>query len=235
MNDLINIGQLTTLDIDVEAELTQMLERVRLQLPRVRIDHSPSGRHRMYVDYGPSLEEDAVQMEVPDNVLHGVVLQHQMIRAIFTEGETLPTCASVDGIPTVDSPKAHTCASCPHQAFGSICKPKVRLLVLNPDRTTNQPLTIFNLSPTSIKRWNRYLHRMARSRVPYLVVLTKFTLDDIKRPPYRYAEVDFTADRLITQDELAWVKEARGVLGQALNHVATEDYAEPGDSSDVSV
>ena len=233
MNDLINPHNLSALDIDVDAELAQMLEGVRMHLPRVRIDHSPSGRHRMFVDYGPSLEADSVQVDVLDNVLHGIVLQHQFIRAIFTEGETLPTCASVDGIPTVDAPKSATCATCPHQAFGSICKPKVRLLVLNPDRNANQPLILFNLSPTSIKRWHRYVQRLARSQVPYLVVLTTFTLDNIKRPPYRCAEVDFTATRLVTQEELAWVKEARGALGHALNQIVQDDYAEPGDATDV--
>jgi hypothetical protein len=231
MNDLINLNQLPALDIDLDAELSQMLEGVRMHLPRIRIDHSPSGRHLMYVDYGPSLEEDVVHVEVPGNVLHGIVLQHQMIRAIFTEGETLPTCASVDGMPTVDSPKSHTCATCPHQAFGSTCKPKVRLLVLNPDREAQQPLLVFNLSPTSIKRWHRYVQRLARSKVPYLVVLTKFTLDDVKRPPYRYAEVDFTADRLVSEGELQWVKEARQALSQAMTQVAQEDFNEPGDAS----
>jgi hypothetical protein len=232
MNPMTMTEQLPALDIDLQAELDRMTTGVRMPLPRVRVEHSPSGKHKLFLDLGPSLEdEEGLQEPLPGNVLSGVVIAHQSIRAIFEEGSSLPLCAAVEGKPTVDTPQAGSCSQCALNAFGSHCKPKVRLLLLAPTDTGEPALWIFPLSPTSIKQWHRYVQRLARSKVPYVAVRTKFELKDIQRPPYRYAEVTMTAERLITADELEQVKSARKAYDDVLGSVVRDDYQDPGDST----
>ena len=232
MNPIITLEQLPSLELDLQAELDRMTEGVRMSLPRVRVEHSPSGKHKLFLDLGPRLEdENDVQEPLKGNKLSGIVIAHQHIRAIFEEGATAPLCAAVDGHPTVDNPQAGSCASCSLSGFGSHCKPKVRLLVLAPTEKGELALWVFPLSPTSIKQWNRYVQRLARSKVPYVAVNTRFELKDIQRPPYRYAEVVMTAERLITKFELEQVKEARSVFDDVLGTVVKDDYSDPGDAT----
>jgi hypothetical protein len=226
------IQRLAELDIDIQAELERMTEGLEQPLPRIRIEHSPSGRHQMLVDYGPTLDEDHNHQPAVGNVLRGVVLMDQQLRAVFEADSTAPVCASVDKLPTVDSPKAYSCEVCEWGVYGSPCKEKTRLLLLNPDRADKQPVAVFPLSPTSIKHWRRYLQRLASSKVPYLVVVTRFELKDIQRNGYRWAEVVPVAERLVTQDELAFVKEVRQAYDKVLAEVARADYSDPGDASD---
>ena len=231
MNSPAHISEcLPALDIDLQAELERMTEGVHMPLPRVRVEHSPSGQHRLFLDLGPTIEDEGLVVPLAGNQLSGIVVAHQHIRAVFEEGGTLPVCASVNGQPTVDTPQASTCEQCPLSGFGSRCKPKVRLLVLAPGEDGEPALWVFPLSPTSIKQFTRYIQRLARSKVPYMAVRTRFELKDIQRPPYRYAEVTMTVDRLITPEELAQVKAVRESWQEALATVVRDDYADPGDS-----
>jgi hypothetical protein len=229
-NQLIEQKQLAELDIDLEQELLRMTEGLERPLPRIRIEHSPSGRHQMLMDFGPTLEDELNQEVLPDNAFRGVVLIDQQVRAIFEPESNTPICASVAGVPTVETPQAFTCDSCEHKAYGSQCKEKTRLLILNPDREASNPVSVFPLSPTSIKHWRRYLQRLASSKVPYLVMLTRFELQDVQRNGFRWAEVVPVAERLVTQDELAFVKEVRKAYDQVLSEVAKDDYNDPGDA-----
>jgi hypothetical protein len=231
MNSPAHISEsLPALDIDLQAELDRMTEGVHMPLPRVRVEHSPSGQHRLFLDLGPTIEDEGLVVPLEGNSLSGIVVAHQHIRAVFEEGGTLPVCAAVNGQPTVDTPQASTCEHCALSGFGSRCKPKVRLLVLAPGEDGEPALWVFPLSPTSIKQWHRYVQRLARSKVPYLAVRTRFELKDIQRPPYRYAEVVMSVDRLITQDELAQVKAVRESWHEALATVIKDDYQDPGDA-----
>jgi hypothetical protein len=229
-NQLIEQKQLADLDIDLELELLRMTEGLERPLPRIRIEHSPSGRHQMLKDFGPTLEDELNQQVISGNTFSGVVLIAQNVRAIFEPESNTPTCAAVDNIPTVETPHAFTCESCEHKAYGSQCKEKTRLLVLNPDREAANPVSVFPLSPTSIKHWRRYLQRLAASKVPYLVMLTRFELQDVQRNGFRWAEVVPVAERLVTKDELAFVKEVRKAYDQVLSQVAKDDYSDPGDA-----
>ncbi|MDP2361747.1 MAG: hypothetical protein Q8O14_13530 [bacterium] len=222
---------LPALDLDLQAELDRMTEGVHMPLPRVRVEHSPSGQHRLFLDLGPTIDDDDLLVPLEGNSLSGIVVAHQHIRAVFEEGSTLPVCASVNGQPTVDVPQASACDQCPLNGFGSKCKPKVRLLVLAPGEDGEPALWVFPLSPTSIKQWHRYVQRLARSKVPYLAVRTRFELKDIQRPPYRYAEVLMSVDRLITQEELAQIKAVRETWQDALATVVKDDYQDPGDAT----
>ncbi len=232
MSTSLELQALQDLDIDLSQELARMTEGLDKPLPRIRIEHSPSGRHQMLIDYGPTLEEDHNQVPVPKSVFRGVILISQQVRAVFEKDATLPTCASVDKIPTVESPRAFTCDTCEWNAYGSPCKEKTRLLVVDPTLDAEHPLYVFPLSPTSIKHWKRYIHRLSSSRVPYLVVLTRFELLDVQRNGYRWAEIVPVAERLVTQDELAVVKELRQAYDQVLSEVKKDDYQDPGDAND---
>lgn len=231
MNTGLELQTLQDLDIDLTAELSRMTEGMEKPLPRIRIEHSPSGRHQMLVDYGPTLEEDHNQVPVPKNVFRGVILITQQVRAVFEDDASLPTCAAVDKIPTVESPRAFTCESCDWNTYGSPCKEKTRLLVVDPDPKAEYPVYVFPLSPTSIKHFRRYVHRLSSSSVPFLVVMTRFELKDIQRNSYRWAEVVPVAERLVTQDELAVVKELRKAYDQVLSEVQKDDYQDPGDAN----
>jgi len=230
-NELIELKGLKDLDLDLDAELKQMKAGVFMPLPRIRIDHSPSGRHQMFLDLGATLENEEQHQPVKQNILQAVVIQHQNIRALFEEGSTLPACASVNKQPTVEEPVSQQCEGCPQNAYGSKCKPKVRLLLLAFNGKKEQ-LLVFPLSPTSIKRWNHYVQRLARSRAPYTAVVTRFELEDVQRSPYRWAEVTMTAQRLVTQAELQKVKQLRELYGSTLGGVAEVDFQDPGDKAD---
>ena len=74
-----DIHQLSNIDIDTE--VASMVENIPPTLVRVRIDHSPSGRHRMFIDNGESYDESQEdQIDVPNNVFSGIVVFNQSIR-----------------------------------------------------------------------------------------------------------------------------------------------------------
>ncbi|MBZ0098316.1 MAG: hypothetical protein K8F30_04490, partial [Taibaiella sp.] len=195
-------------------------------------EHSPSGKHRMLIDYGPTLEDDSRQEEVAGNTITRVVLLSQQVRAVFETDSPSPTCASVNDQPTVDTPRSANCSSCSWSAYGSPCKEKTRLLLLDPDRDNPTPVSVFPLSPTSIKHWKRYLQRLAASKVPYLVMMTRFELQDVARNGFRWAEVVPVAERLVTPEELVFIKEVRAEYDRLLADVRRDDYSDPGDAND---
>ncbi len=217
---------------DLDAELALMTKDFQPQPPRIRIEHSSSGKHRMYVDFGESYSESLPDQEdLPDNTVSGIVIQAQMIRAMWVENEAKPRCSSVDGIPTVAEPLHHSCQGCQHSSFGSDCKQKVRLLLLA--QINDKPvLVIFPLSPTSIKKWSSHVSRLARSKAPYIAVVTKFSLEDQKKNGFRWATVDMTVDRVVTKEEYQTVLQIRDQFQQQFVEVDVEDYADPGDKNE---
>ena len=126
----------------------------------------------------------------------------------------------------VEDPLAESCKVCPEAHLGTgRCKPKVKLLVLS----EAGELSAFPLSPTSIKHWNGYVRTLARSRLPYIAVVTRFKLQDIQRNGFRWAEVKPEVVRLVTEKELAVVREIRKQAKGLDHHVEARDYEDPGD------
>ncbi|MDP8205123.1 MAG: hypothetical protein P9L92_00525 [Candidatus Electryonea clarkiae] len=227
---LIVMEDLQALELEnLDEELSLMTRDFQLQPPRVRVEHSTTGRHRLFIDYGESYtEEDEGQVDLPGNSITGIVVMAQMIRAKWAEGEAKPACAAVEDKPTVNDPVHSTCIGCPENVIGSKCKPKVRLLVLT--FATGQPsLVVFPLSPTSIKRWKAHVSKLARSKAPYIAVITRFTLDDTQKNGYRWAEVEMAVDRVVTKQELDNAMQLRDQFTQQLRDVDEADFQDNGD------
>jgi len=232
MNDLkkTTTSPLATLDEDFSQDVAQMMEGIHVEPPRVRVLHQTNGKHKMYIDTGEAYFSDDIAQETPLNKgLEGIVIQAQLIRALFNEGEHLPECAAVEGVPVVNNPLFEACLQCPESAIGKgRCKPKVRLFILTQTKGTPS-FVVFPLSPTSIKRWKSHLRKLAKSGAPYFAVVTRFTLEDTAKNGYRWAEISMSVDRVITKDELQQVREMRAEFKARMKEVNARDFNDPGD------
>ena len=226
MHELIRTEEVAALP-DLARELEEMTGDLGPEIPRIRIEHSPSGAHRMFLDRGDSfLEGDSDEKWMPENQVSGIVVTAVHVRALFADGEQLPRCSALGDEPMVEDPLAESCKVCPEAHLGTgRCKPKVKLLVLS----EAGELSAFPLSPTSIKHWNGYVRTLARSRLPYIAVVTRFKLQDIQRNGFRWAEVKPEVVRLVTEKELAVVREIRKQAKGLDHHVEARDYEDPGD------
>lgn len=215
------LGQVHQLqNIDVDTEVATMVENIPPSLIRVRIDHSPSGRHRMFIDYGESYEPNQEdQFDLPGNVFSGIVVYSQTVSALWVEGEQMPRYSAIDGKVMTGTETAH---------LASQAKDKVRLFVLTYLNQEPQ-LVAFNLSPTSIKHWRRHVQMLARSNAPAIAVITRFSLNDVQKNGYRWAEVACGIERVVTQDELDMALALREDCRQAFGVIHEQDFAEPGD------
>lgn len=172
------------LGLDINAECDDMMKNVDTFPPRVRIEHSSSGRHRLFLDFGQAYDPEVIdQVDLPNNAVSGIVCYSQFIRALWAEGESTPRCSAVDNKPTTAEAIAEDCMYCAEGRIGSgRCKQKVRLLLLT--WIEQEPtLLVFNLSPTSIKHWRNHVSKLARSKAPYISVVTRFSLQDTKKIP----------------------------------------------------
>jgi len=181
----------------------------------------------MFLDRGESfLGGDNDEKWMPENQVSGIVVTAIRVRAFFKDGEQLPRCSGVGDEPMVVDPLAESCRVCPEAHLGNgRCKPKVKLLVLS----ETGELRAFPLSPTSIKHWSGYVRKLARSRLPYIAVKTQFTLQDVQRNGFRWAEVKPEVVRLVTEKELAKVREIREHAKELDHQVEARDYEDPGD------
>ena len=230
MHELIRSEEIAALP-DLSFELEEMTQDVGPELPRIRIEHSPSGAHRMFLDRGESfLEGDSDEKWIPENQVSGIVVTAVHVRALFQEGEQLPRCSGVGDQPMVEDPLAESCRVCPEANLGTgRCKPKVKLLVLS----ESGELNAFPLSPTSIKHWNGYVRKLARSKLPYIAVMTRFALQDVQRNGFRWAEVKPEVVRLVTEKELAKVREIREQVKGLDHQIEARDYEDPGDRQEM--
>jgi len=221
---------LAEVGIDLETEIMELSENVNgNMLPRVRIEHRDNGKHRMYFDLGEDYFNGDNEVSIPSNRLEGVVVAYQQIRALWKEGDIVPTCSSVNEVPNVPEPLAPKCSACEHSLVGKgLCKPKVRLLLLTEVDGELQPV-IFTLPPTSIKHWNSHLRRLKRSNLPPIVVNTVFTLEDIKKNGYRWAEVNVGINGVAPKDILIKAKALRDEYHEYLNRITESDFADAGD------
>ena len=237
--------------LDFEKEMEQF-DDVIPSPPRIKVEHSKSGRHRMYLSMGESYENDETEdIDIPDNVLHAQVVDYQNIRAMFENDEDLlPVCAAVNGIPTVSEPKNSYCNTCSFNEIGTKCKPKVRLFLLakidgdgdirDADCDSLIPC-VFPLSPTSIKHWKKHLKKMKNTGqfmiggkktrgTPPILFPHKFSLEDVKKAAFRWAEVIVDIDKQANSSEMIRrLAELRKTLtGHSANVTAT-DFSDPGD------
>ena len=230
MTEIIKINEvqktLAETGFDLESELLNIETNGNgIDLPRIRIEHKDNGKHRLYIDYGESyLADDSQEEPIEGNSFSACIFAEQFIRALWDEGELLPRCSAVDAVPIVEDPVSENCKVCSESAIGSVCKPKVRLWLL----MDGKPY-IINLSPTSLKHWNAHKKRLKRSKLPVVAVNTVFSLEDVKKNSYRWAEVNIDIDGIASRDSLLLAKQYRDELNRIFAVVSEKDYDDPGD------
>jgi hypothetical protein len=217
---------------DVSAELEDLTtESSAFELPRVRIEHKDSGKHKMYIDTGESyLDDDSQEISIKGNKLTGIVFAEQSIKALWEEGAEIPKCSAIDDVPVGQEPLADSCNHCEHGVIGGVCKPKVRLFLLAEFDGEVKPL-VFALSPTSIKHWNAHKKKLHRSNLPVVAVNTTFNLEDVKKGTYRWAEVRVGIDGIASKEMLMLAKQARDQFEEVTRQITERDYSDPGDTS----
>ncbi len=216
---------------DMEKELAGMaVETSQFELPRVRVEHNPNGRHRIFVDFGASyLDDDSQEINIPGNKLKAVVFAQQFIRAFWEEGNDIPVCSGIDDMPIGIAPLADSCKRCEHGIMGGKkCKPKQRLLLLAEIHGEIRPL-IMNLSPTSIKHWTMHKKKLARSNLPVVAVNTTFELEDVKKNGFRWAEVKIGMDGIASKEILTIARTARTEFEALTKHITQSDFDDAGD------
>ena len=200
-----------------------------LDLPRIRIDHKDNGKHRMYIDLGDSyLDESTDESTLPGNKITAVVFAEQYIRAYWKDGAQTPTCSAINDKPIVHEPINERCQGCQEGIIGGNCKPKVRLLLLSEIDGEVKPL-IFNMSPTSIKHWTLHKKKLQRSNLPVVAVNTTFSLNDVKKNGYRWAEVSIGVDGIASKELLGVAKLARTEMEKIMHNIDDQDFSDPGD------
>ena len=217
---------------DMEKELEdQSSVSSGFELPRVRIDHKDSGKHKMYIDTGESyLDDDSQEIPIKGNKLTGVIFAEQSIKALWEEGAEVPKCSAIDGKPMGNTPLSESCKHCEHGVIGGVCKPKIRLFMLTELDGQVKPL-VFALSPTSIKHWNAHKKKLHRSNLPVVAVNTTFELMDVKKGTYRWAEVKAGVDGVVSKELLMLAKQARDQFEEVTKVISSHDFSDPGDTS----
>lgn len=214
---------------DIDGEVADQQEGIRPVLPQIKLEHSGTGKHRMYLDLQTG---DEGIIDVTDNILNAVVVINQHIRAWWDKDteEKMPDCSSVEGIPNVKEPVNPTCQGCPKNGFPGDCKPKVRLLIITKHPVTDEAgPAVFNIPTTSIKNWDTYIRSLGR--MPVMGVQTQFSLVDVKKDPYRWATVAMRAAAGSDSTMRKEIKELREKMGEVFQQVHAEDFEDPGDKS----
>lgn len=226
------LSTLAEAGFDLETELIQSSANTNtIDIPVVRIEHNISGKHRMFIEHGESyLGNGEGTVDVPNNTLVGTVIAEQEIRALWSPNEKYPRCSSINGVISSNAPQAESCKQCEHAVIGGSCKPKIRLLILSRQKGEIKPLS-FNLSPVSIKRWSQHKRKLKRSGLPVVAANCMFTLEDIQRNGFRYAEVKIEMDGISDVEILKAAKTARGDYQRYISQVSHRDYSDPGDKA----
>jgi len=204
-----------------------------LEIPRIRIDHKDSGKHRLYIDHGENyLGEDTQEETLPGSNFQAVVFAEQNIRALWTDGEALPVCSGIDSRPMVNDPVSGSCLNCEQAIIGQgRCKPKIRLWLLLERDSQIRPF-VMSLSPTSIKHWNQHKRKLKRSKLPVVSVNTAFSLQDVKKNSYRWAEVLFDVAGMPSMEILQMAKQARDELDRVMQDITVRDFEDAGEKAD---
>lgn len=230
------VKELSGVGFDFTEELDNMETTTNtIELPYIRIEHRKNGEHRLYIDFGENysgLQEE----DIKGNAFEAVIFGYQTIRALWEEGRDLPLCSGVGNFPSafIKDPIHTDCKTCPQAIIGEgKCKPKVRLWLLMKYKGEITPF-IFAVTPTSIKHWNKHVKMLKRSKLPVVAVSTAFSLEDVKKNAYRWAEVNFNVAGKAPKDMLLMAKEARDTLKKIMTEINKQDFAEPGDKQEDS-
>ncbi len=214
---------------EIEMEAIQP-ESNPLMIPRIVISHDDRGQHKMYLDYGSNyLSNGSEEVPVKGNTITGVIFTHQKIRSMWSQDEAHPICSSIDDVPVTSKPVSEICSTCNESVIGSgNCKVKQRLFMLTEVDGKVIPITI-SLPPASLKHFNRHLNKMKRSQLPLVIANTTFSLIDIKRNNYRYAEIDVNMDGIASKEILILARQAREEFEKLTKQISETDFSDAGD------
>jgi len=230
---------LAEVGLDMSDELAEFANESVVTVPQVKIDHSRTGNHKLFWEFGKSyLEEESQKKDVEGNSFDGVVFAYQNIRALFNEGETMPVCAAIEGkiSSNIKKPLSSNCLDCEHNVIGGECKPKVRLWIITELDGAFVPV-VFNIPTTSIKKWsgkNGHVRKLLRSKVPPIAALTQFGLEAISDGAFMYAEVTFDTDlRVLPPKEMLMAaKIARDEFEKFMSELSNRDFDVKEEPSD---
>lgn len=172
--------------------LKDQMEGVEPRLPQIEIIHK--GQMWKFPD------------ESKKECFEAVILDHNRANAWWEKsvdesgGNAAPDCFSLDGLtPDPRSPKkqCENCMVCPRNAFGSdergrgkACKNTKRVHILLDDTDLPHRLT---LSPSSLKKFDKYITSLTGKRLPMQMVRTEFSLKEEKNSDgFTYSEVVLT-------------------------------------------
>lgn len=228
-NDVVAMLKQNGFDPDLEMDNTHP-HSSGFDLPRVRIEIKDNGNHRLYIDRGESYDTEGEREQyLPGNMIEAVVIASQRIRAFWKEGDTVPSCSSLDGVIKSEDPVSSSCMKCHEAVVGSgQCKPKERLLLIAKIDGKIIPL-LMALPPTSIKHFEAHKRRLMRSKLPLISVNSVMSLVAVKKNAYNWGEIEFSINGVADPEMLAVAKQAREELKKFTVNIGTNDFIEKGD------
>jgi hypothetical protein len=207
-------GQLPDYLRGYESETNDSLITGGISLPRISI------RGKQF-RFRKDDSERALALGVPLRVvILGAAPKKGLSKAFYDSSyhdgaDDAPACSSSNGV-TPDSwaekPQSQTCATCPHNVFGSgkdqqgnptkgkACADTKQLLVIPPDNPDGE-LWMFRVPPSSLKFLSSYGVNLRRHKIPIEGVVTEIRFVDAEYPRVEFAFASFlestTAPRFI--------------------------------------
>lgn len=150
-----------------------------------------------------------------DRTLHVIIMANRQARLYwgrnYNPGQTKepPACTSNDGFTGVGDPGG-PCMRCPYSKFktarnpdgsqgaGQACKELRQLLVLLPGHMMPH---LLNISPTSVKTFDKYTMTVGSGGANYWNVITKLAIDVTPSSGYPTAHVLFTLKQRLTPEQ----------------------------------
>jgi hypothetical protein len=187
--------------------MEQDLSQIDFTPARIKIMH----RERLFV--------------LPDNrtvkSFKGIVVKFQKTRALWEEGNELPSCRSFDGIrgSTPEIPIQKDCATCEFNVYNPELKRKPckesRVLYVLPEGGA-LPI-VLTLPPTSLKAWDGYVSSLASMGKATPIVITEFRLESKEKNGFSYAVIapEFVDD--VPVDMMQEVLRYRNILANKFN------------------
>ena len=143
----------------------------------------------------------------------------------YVEGSDMaPTCFSNDGIrpdPSAESPQSETCATCPHNVWGSKISPSgskikacadVRRMAILPAEDLSYPPILLRVPAASLNDLATYGRALKKHGVRYNAIVTKLSFD----PDASYPKIMFRFERVLTPEE-------QQLVVAALDHTSLDD------------
>jgi len=175
-----------------EKNLDQVMERELLQEVMDNIDFQPGRIKIMHREKQFLLPDGKATKEIK-----GVVIYFHRARGFWRdEGESMPTCSSMDGKKgtVTETGEPQTCSSCPYNQFGSdlkggkgkACKEMRRLFVL---QEGDMYPSILSIPPTSLRNWDSYVSNLVSKKKIPLAFVTTFTLEKANTGSFDYSKI----------------------------------------------